>query len=183
MIHLGEKSFLPEFHGRLASGRKTATARTVAWGKPGDTFTHAGMRFRLDWVQRLRVGQVAYLHFWEEGFDSPEGFINIWKRIHKREGYTPDRKVWLHSFTRLYAYAIRQVHYCVRRKAHRAYVHSNIGASVLWCPQHGILATMSMKNEKWRERRGRRGNPGERQMTEAQYQKFSRRLRKRRRDR
>ena len=178
MTHLGEKSFLPEFHGRLVSGRKDATARTVKWGNPGDTFMHAGMKFRLDWVILRRLSQVAHLHFWEEGFDSPEGFINVWKHIHRRMGYDPDLEVWFHSFTRIYETQISQVHHCyLGRKSHRAYVHSNIGANILWCPTHGILATMSMATRKVKEKKGR-GLPGERQLTYAQYKRFARRSRK-----
>ena len=49
-------------------------------------------------------------------------------------------------------------------KRHRAYQHHNMGASVIWCPKHGILcsytARLGFKNTR------------DRQMTNEQYDKF-----------
>lgn len=45
----------------------------------------------------------------------------------------------------------------------QAYWHSNVGASILWCPNHGVLATRQMT----------RGSPEtERQLSDEQYERF-----------
>ncbi len=55
-------------------------------------------------------------------------------------------------------------HCFIGGKPHPAYLHSNMGASLYWCPVHGLLLSMSGC--------GLRLKTGKRNMTNEQYGKF-----------
>lgn len=93
--------FLDEFKERLLVGRKTATTRSKRYGKPGDLFTAFGATFRLKRVSPLSLNDIAGIYYWEEGFEHPHDFIEVWKHIHPRKGWTPDEMRFLHEFERV----------------------------------------------------------------------------------
>lgn len=95
--------FLPEFRDRLLSGRKTATSRTKRLGSVGDSFTAFGATFKLLAVVKCQLRDVALLWFREEGFETPDEFKAIWKRIHPKRGYVETDKVYLHVFEQVEA--------------------------------------------------------------------------------
>jgi hypothetical protein len=95
--------FLPEFKERLLSGLKTATSRTKRLGRPGQCFTAFGMTFRLRAVKKWPLRWVADLMYHEEGFETPDQFKAIWKRIHPKRGYVETDLVWLHVFEKVKA--------------------------------------------------------------------------------
>ena len=45
----------------------------------------------------MPLSQVAD-NYKKEGCKTKEEFIDIWKHIHRRIGYTPERKFWVHKF-------------------------------------------------------------------------------------
>jgi len=98
-----EIPFLPEFKEALASGKKTATTRNKRYAKRGSRFTAFGMSFELLSVGKVSLWMVAYAFYEEEGLDSPEAFIDVWNRLHRRKKYEDDYKlkVWLHLFRRV----------------------------------------------------------------------------------
>lgn len=93
--------FRPQFKDMLVGRRKTMTTRTKAMGQPGDTFEAFGCRFLLTLVKAVELSLVADHYYWEEGFSSSQGFIDIWEQIHPVKGYEPRQIVYLHEFHRV----------------------------------------------------------------------------------
>lgn len=90
--------FLPEFHEKVRSGRKTATARSKAYGKPGDKLQGPGCVLVLENVAKASLGEIAADHWWIEGLESKAEFIEVWNRIHPRKGFDPAAEVYFHRF-------------------------------------------------------------------------------------
>lgn len=92
--------FQPEFKERMLSGKKTCTTRTRRYGRSGDYFTTFGKYFVLTEVYPIRLTRVVYFHFEDEGFDSPQAFIECWDKIHPTVKYNDrrDRTVYIHYF-------------------------------------------------------------------------------------
>lgn len=90
--------FREEFKDVLLRGRKTWTTRTKRYGKVGDTFEAFGQAFQLRGHLKMPLGAVAHRGFFEEGFDAPIEFIQVWCRIHPRKGYDPQQEVGVHCF-------------------------------------------------------------------------------------
>lgn len=93
--------FLPEFKDQLLNGEKTATTRTRKYGDSEDVFTIFGAKFRIIKTIKLPLSAIAYAFHKEEGFETKEGFIDIWNRIHPRRGYRPDDVRFIHFFMRI----------------------------------------------------------------------------------
>jgi hypothetical protein len=86
---------------RSLSGRKTGTSRNQKYGDTGDSFEIRGVLFEIIKTSRVTLEFVAKSKYREEGFNSPEEFINIWKKIHYKLGWTPDKLVWFHEYKRV----------------------------------------------------------------------------------
>ena len=84
----------------LHIGEKTWTSRTRKYGTTGDRFEAFGAVFELIEITKLRLGMVVH-HYREEGCDSKEHFVEVWRQIHPREGFDPDQEVWVHKFHRV----------------------------------------------------------------------------------
>ena len=74
--------FQPQFKEDMRAGRKIFTTRTKRHGYPGDWFVAFGMYFVLTHVSKTQLKIVAEGYYSQEGFSSPEGFIEIWERLH-----------------------------------------------------------------------------------------------------
>lgn len=85
---------------KIKAGEKTATTRKTKYGFVGDTFMVAGVMYRITEVKKLMLVRVAFDWFKEEGFGSPEDFVEAWVSLHPRIGYTPGRVVFLHLFVK-----------------------------------------------------------------------------------
>lgn len=90
--------FLPEFHAKVRDGRKTATARSKPYGKPGDRLQGPGCILVLEHVTQCPVGVVAGECYGFEGLPSKEAFIEVWNRIHPVKTFEPSTLVYLHRF-------------------------------------------------------------------------------------
>ena len=90
--------FKKEFREVMTNGRKVVTSRTKQMGKYGDTFEAFGKTFVILAVTKKSLGMVATLYWYEEGCDSKQEFIDVWKKIHPRKGYVPEQIVYLHRF-------------------------------------------------------------------------------------
>lgn len=90
--------FLAEFHEKVRDGRKTATARSKDYGKPGDRLQGPGCVLVLDSVEEKALGVIAMAWFREEGLESPGEFVAIWNRIHPKKRFEASRVVWFHRF-------------------------------------------------------------------------------------
>jgi hypothetical protein len=90
--------FRPEFEDAIRSGRKTVTTRTRRYGKPGDILDTPFGPVRLGRVERTLLAGVVPALYHEEGFDSPQEFIEMWTRLHPRKGFVPEQWVWVHEF-------------------------------------------------------------------------------------
>lgn len=93
--------FLDEFHTKLKDGSKTATTRSKAYGAPGDVVDSPIGPLRLLEVRKAKLCDVRDHHWREEGVDSPQGFVDIWNRIHPKRGFNGDDERFLHLFERL----------------------------------------------------------------------------------
>ena len=105
-----EIPFQPEFEEAMLLGRKTMTSRTKRYGYEGDYFEAFGRVFVLTAVYKIPLARVAYHHYSQEGFESPEGFIDIWRKLHRRVGYNPDRIVFCHEFKNQRELAFFHIH-------------------------------------------------------------------------
>jgi hypothetical protein len=90
--------FLSEFKPKILSGQKTMTCRTNKKGNPGDAFMAFGKSYTLSHVFRASMMYVVTDAYEQEGCDSPQELIEIWKRIHPVHGYDPDEIVWAHCW-------------------------------------------------------------------------------------
>lgn len=93
--------FRPEFKNLLLSGEKTATSRRRIYAEPGEYFSAFGENFHVNSVELTKVGEVAKLWFKEEGFSSPEAFLEMWAKIHPHKAYDLTQRVFLHRFTKM----------------------------------------------------------------------------------
>jgi len=93
-----EIKFMKMFKTAMLEGRKICTSRNNPVAEPGDTFEAFGQRFRVTNVEPALLGGVARLYCRDEGADSPEHFLQIWRRTQR--GRTPDetRTVYVHWF-------------------------------------------------------------------------------------
>lgn len=90
--------FRPEFREAILSGMKTMTTRNNSYGRTGDRLTTPfGVDIQLLEVRRVTLGDVADHYYRQEGCDSPQDFIRIWREIHP-SGFYPNKWVWLHIF-------------------------------------------------------------------------------------
>ncbi len=94
--------FRDDMLAAIKAGRKTCTARTHRFGKPGDLLDTEGAGVvRLIGIEQVALRVVRDKHWQREGLASPEAFESIWREIHPRKGFDPDQMVWLHMFERV----------------------------------------------------------------------------------
>ena len=93
--------FLDQFKEPMLKGIKTVTSRNKIYGDTGDRFKKWGMVFELRWIEKIPLVVVACHWYKEEGFNSTDEFIEIWKNLHPRKGFDPDHLVYMHKFHRL----------------------------------------------------------------------------------
>ena len=93
--------FLERFREPMLKGTKTMTSRTRKYGEKGDTFDAFGATFELEDVRKVSLFCIANYYYRQEGADSTQDFINIWKIIHPRKGFDSDMMVWLHRFKKV----------------------------------------------------------------------------------
>ena len=91
-------SFLHRWKGKMLTGQKIMTCRTVCMANPGDTFVFFGHTFLIKAVYCLELSSVANNFYDQEGCSSPEEFIAVWKEIHPVKGFKPNEIVFLHKF-------------------------------------------------------------------------------------
>lgn len=110
--------FEPGMAASVRAGVKTATTRTRRYGQPGDTLNSDAGPLRLIEARRVHLIDVARRWYRQEGFPSPESFLDTWRRLHPRTcpspvasddgrplvdrmieaGFPMDQLVWLHIF-------------------------------------------------------------------------------------
>ena len=90
--------FMPKFGTPMLSGQKTATSRTKLYGYAGDYFEAFGRIFILTDVRYIHLDTISHLYFREEGFESPNGFIATWRRLHPRKLFDRGQRVYFHQF-------------------------------------------------------------------------------------
>lgn len=90
--------FRPFFREPMLNGRKVMTCRTKKMGEPGDRFMAFLAEFELTHVMRMRLGFVASDCFQQEGCQSYQEFLEVWKGIHPTAGFDPEQIVWAHCF-------------------------------------------------------------------------------------
>lgn len=83
------------------NGRKVCTSRNKKYGTFNDIFYIDGVLFRLLDVMEESLGTVAERYYRLEGFDSSDGFINIWNELHPKRGFIPTDKVYVHFFAKV----------------------------------------------------------------------------------
>lgn len=93
--------FRAQFRESLLADLKVYTARPQAMGVPGQMFVAFGTRFMLTEVEPIELSYVCEELYKQEGFKSPEEFVETWEKIHPYKGYTPTQIVYLHKFFRV----------------------------------------------------------------------------------
>ncbi len=86
---------------RLLSGNKTATSRNKKYGRPGDVFHVQNTVFEIESIEYLKLMNVAYMHYKEEGATGSREFIDVWTGLHQKVGFIPSHKVYFHKFRRI----------------------------------------------------------------------------------
>lgn len=92
--------FQQRFKIPLIHGTKTWTSRTKRYGKPGDTFEVFDHTFLIEKVERRTLEDVAN-HWKEEGCSCWADFVDVWNSIHRRKGFNPWQRVYVHVFRRI----------------------------------------------------------------------------------
>jgi len=92
--------FLARFREPLLSGQKIWTSRSRWYGNIGDTFPAFGETFIILDRTKMPLDNVAN-HFVEEGCESREDFIKLWKQIHPYRGFIPKQMVYVHIFKKI----------------------------------------------------------------------------------
>lgn len=90
--------FREEFKDRLLSGQKTCTSRTRKYADKGDKFKVFGEYFEITNIVHYSLGFVARNLFEEEGFNSPQEFINCWVKLHPHKKWVEEQGVVVHFF-------------------------------------------------------------------------------------
>jgi len=93
--------FKERFREVLLDGTKTWTSRTRRMGNPGDTFPAFGATFEIERVERRTLRDIMRNHWKEEGCKDYIDFFTVWEEIHKRKGFVPSQRVWVHIFKRV----------------------------------------------------------------------------------
>ena len=83
---------------KLKKGLKHATSRNKKYGNPGDTFQVEDKTYKLEMVVKLPLEFIAKELYNSEGCRDQYEFMKVWKDIHPRAGWTPDKMVWYHYF-------------------------------------------------------------------------------------
>jgi hypothetical protein len=92
--------FLPQFEKPMLNGTKTMTSRSKRYGEPNDIFEKFGATFQILSVEKMSLGDIQ--KFWkEEGLNSPEHFMLIWKQIHPYRVFNPTDKFFVHRFKKV----------------------------------------------------------------------------------
>lgn len=91
--------FHPQMEDTALNGWKCCTSRSEPKGTRGDVFHIKGIPFRIIDIEVKTLNTITYLHYRHEGFDSPDEFVQFWKKIH-RGNYTGPKKYYLHWFAR-----------------------------------------------------------------------------------
>jgi len=92
--------FKERFKEPMLKGTKIFTSRTKRCGQNGDVFEAFGHEFEIVDTSYVRLETVS--DFWEEeGCESKEDFIEVWKQIHPRKGFVPEQRVFVHQFRRM----------------------------------------------------------------------------------
>ena len=90
--------FRHEFKNRMLTGKKIATSRTKRYGMAGDRFNVFGQDFEILSCERVMLGDVAKIYHSQEGFPTPEAFLELWAEIHPKAKFDLTKPVWLHRF-------------------------------------------------------------------------------------
>ena len=87
--------------GRLQERKKWATSRNKRYGMKGDTFTIDDERYELTLVKKIPLFVIARDYYDAEGCSTENEFIELWKSIHPKLGWTKFKEVWIHFFKML----------------------------------------------------------------------------------
>ncbi len=82
----------------ILNNQKTCTSRNKKYGIVGDYFILGDNMYFLTAVTRVTLEEVATNFYKDEGFNSKEEFIALWKKLHPLVGYVPTKKVYTHWF-------------------------------------------------------------------------------------
>jgi len=95
MAHIENFPFRPEMKVALLAGRKCTTARSKAYGEPGDTFNIDDEIFRIVDVEPEMLDFITSAYYRLEGCKNPDDFIALWKRLHRGQ-WNPDKEYFVH---------------------------------------------------------------------------------------
>lgn len=96
-------AFHPRFESSLLTGTKDMTTRTSIKIDMNNRFTAFGAFFKVLWIRKERLGNIAKKFWKREGCDSEEDFITFWNNvIYPDQPFKPEEYAYLHHFKRIY---------------------------------------------------------------------------------
>ena len=90
--------FHHEMEKAIIENRKCCTSKNKKQGNVGDWFVINDNTYRLTFVLRCTLEEVATEYYKDEGVDSTEAFITMWNKLHPILGYVPTKLVYTHWF-------------------------------------------------------------------------------------
>lgn len=90
--------FKERFREPMLNGTKTWTSRTKAYGQIGDWFNAFGQTFVLTYVGKYMFQTIVNLHWKDEGCNSKEDFLAVWREIHPKRELKDCELFWVHIF-------------------------------------------------------------------------------------
>lgn len=97
-MQLRDIPFNVYFEKLMCDGAKTATSRIKRYGYAGDSFKAFGRCFVLTAVDKKPLGEVANHYYQEEGFSSPQEFIDFWNKLHPKKKFQIGWYIYFHQF-------------------------------------------------------------------------------------
>ena len=74
------------------------TCRVKKMANPGDYFKIGDSVFNVVSVEKIPLGFVADFYWSNEGCNSRDEFVEVWKTIHPIKGFREEEYVFLHKF-------------------------------------------------------------------------------------
>jgi len=79
------------------SGKKCCTTRSKKYGEIGDVFYVGKGLYKIIEIEPATLGYVTSNYYRQEGCDTTEEFIELWKSLH-RGNYSPTKSYFVHFF-------------------------------------------------------------------------------------
>jgi uncharacterized protein YqfB (UPF0267 family) len=98
-MELIKLKFTRALERKITNGQKTVTVRRARHGKPGDIFEVRGVRYKLQNITKMSLGDAGMWFYREDGCRNISEFKRVWTEIYHK--WVPCQPVYLHRFKKL----------------------------------------------------------------------------------